>query len=318
MPSSTLDVLLERYEVVSRRNRTAVERFAVVAQAFQQAGVRFLLLKGADVLTRLYGVHGARPLSDVDLLVHGKDLPVIHELLMSLGLAPQIDGNPSYRSADDGLALDLVTGLWYLDESALAQLWARAITRALPSLSITCLSTEDLLIHLTAYAVVHRGHLSPAFAQDVRLLVEKEAPDWDVIVSRAQAYGLAVPLRYGLAYVHARFPGTPIPGHVFPALAPACRRERRLAWLFQRLVTAAPIPEIGHLLVPLTLPNGRTLAWLIRTCFPPSEFLSYRYGTGARPMAWITRSRRLVHLAASGLVLAGRLVRRLLVAGKVV
>ena len=87
MPSSTLDDLLEAYTQVSIRNRAILEEFALIAQRFRQQGIACIVLKGADVLSRLYGVRGARPLSDVDLLVHESDLPTIdRELRRALGL----------------------------------------------------------------------------------------------------------------------------------------------------------------------------------------------------------------------------------------
>ncbi|MEO7859309.1 MAG: hypothetical protein ABIU05_02510, partial [Nitrospirales bacterium] len=85
----------------------------------------------------------------------------------------QIDGNPAYRSSQSTLSLDLVTNLWYLDEEGLAALWARAQTRPLGQLTVKHLGSNDLLLYLIAYSVVHRGHLSPSFFTDLRLLIEK-------------------------------------------------------------------------------------------------------------------------------------------------
>lgn len=312
MPSSTLDDLLERYSLVSTGNRSVLERFTRVAQQFQQAGIPFLLLKGADVISRLYGVRGSRPISDVDLLVHETDLPAIDALLTQLGFSPQIDGNPSYVSPGQGLSLDLVTTLWYLDKQGLADLWARAITRPFPPLTLACLATEDLFIHLTAYAVIHRGQVSAAFSQDLRLLIEKEPPDWPMIVTRAQQYGLKVPLYYGLTHVHTLFPRLMIPEYICSQLAPASRRERVLAWVLCKLVTTEPLPELGHLLMFLTQPRGKTLAWLARTLCPSSTFLSYRYGAASLVTPWKTRLMRLYDLVIAGLTLSGRLIRRLM------
>ncbi len=120
MPSSTLDDLLDRYAYVSASNKTLLEGFARVAQLFQQNHIPFVLLKGADVLSRLYGVRGIRPLSDVDLLVREEDVPAIDRLLLPSGFVSQIDGNPAYFSPTLRLSLDLVTRLWYLDDQQLA------------------------------------------------------------------------------------------------------------------------------------------------------------------------------------------------------
>lgn len=61
MPSSILDDLLEAYTQVSIRNRAILEEFTLIAERFRQQGIEFIVLKGADILSRLYGVRGARP-----------------------------------------------------------------------------------------------------------------------------------------------------------------------------------------------------------------------------------------------------------------
>ncbi len=311
MPSSTLDDLLEAYCRVSATNKAVLGHFMLVAQQFQHEGIEFLLLKGADVISRLYGVRGSRPISDVDLLVHDADLPVIDQLLTSLGFIQQIDGNPSYASSELGLSLDLVTTLWYLDEQDLADVWSRAITRPFPPNTIACLATEDLLIHLTAYAVIHRGQVSAAFSQDLRLLIEKESPNWSMIVTRAQQYGLMVPLYHGLTHVRTIFPSVAIPDDVLLQLAPMNWHERVLARLLRKLVTTEPLPELGHLLLLLTQPCGKKRAWLAHTLWPSHSFLSYRYGLAGRTMPWRTKLLRVCSLAVAALTLSGRVLRRL-------
>ena len=310
MPSSTLDDLLERYSLVSAGNRAILGQFTLIARHFQQQGIAFLVLKGADVISRLYGVRGARPISDVDLLVHDRDLPAIDRLLVGLGFVQQIDGNPSYASPERGLSLDLVTTLWYLDERGQADVWSRAITRPCPPVTISCLGTDDLLMHLTAYAVVHRGQVSAAFSQDLKLLIDKESPDWPALITGAKQHGLTVPVYHGLNHIRTIFPSVRIPDAALSSLAPSNWHEHVLAWLLRKLVTTEPLPEVGHLLLFLTRPRGRKLAWLGQTLCPSSAFLSYRYGRRGYTMPWKTRLLRVYGLAMAVLALGGRLFRR--------
>jgi hypothetical protein len=311
MTSSTLDDLCEAYGLVSAANQAALERFAHLATQFHATGIECLVLKGADVVSRLYGVRGARPMSDVDLLVHQGDLPAIDRLLTGLGFARQIDGNPAYVSPDHRLSLDLTTTIWYLDQQEVTDIWSRAITRPLLGTQITGLATEDLLIHLVAYAVVHRGHLAAPFAQDLRLLIEKESPDWPTVVSRSRQYGLAVPLAHGLGHVRRSHPAVGIPDAVFRDLAPGTWRERMLAWLLRKAVTRAPLPEVGHLLLCLTQRPGKRSTWLRQTLWPSRVFLSYRYGLNGLGAPVKTRILRLCHLTGAALLLGGRLIGRL-------
>ena len=310
MPSSTLDDLLEAYTRVGVRNRAILDEFALIAQQFHQHEIPFIVLKGADVISRLYGVRGARPLSDVDLLVHESDLPTIDRELRHLGFTQQIDGNPAYTSAEGTLSLDLITTLWYLDQQELDSVWKRAQVRPVDATTISCLDTADLLIYLTAYSVIHRGHLSTSFVHDMKLLIEKEAPDWPVIVARTRQAKLYVPLFHGLSHVMKIFPALPIPDNVLEMLGPTKRHEQMLAWLLRKLVTKEPLPEVGHLLLFLTQPNSNKIGWLKQRLFPSATFLSYRYGPAGQLLPWKTRLTRFYHLTIAALDLIRRVIHR--------
>ncbi len=311
MPSSTLDDLADAYTQVSLINKRLLDEYELAGLAFQRQGIECILLKGADLLSRLYGVRGTRPLSDVDLLVHAQDLPAIHRLLIEIGFAQQIDGNPAYCSSHCTLSLDLVSDLWYLDEEGLAALWARARTRPLGQLTVKQLGSNDLLLYLTAYAVVHRGHLSPSFFTDLRLLIEKEPLHWPTLVEEANRRHLKIPLYHGLRQLAWLTSSIGIPATVIRQLAPSTMAEHILEFLFRRLVTTQPLPELGHFLLWITQPPGRRLAWLRRTLFPSSLFLAYRYGDESVKRPWQTKITRWWQLARAGNILIGRMLIRL-------
>ncbi|MBS0182004.1 MAG: nucleotidyltransferase family protein [Nitrospira sp.] len=312
MPSSTLNDLVDAYTQVGTRNQAILEAFVLIVKRFQQQGIAFIVLKGADVISRLYGVRGARPISDVDLLVHESDLPAIDRLLRDFGFTQQIDGNPSYASSERDLSLDLITTIWYLDRQRLADVWSRAMTRPFGATTICCLDTADLLIYLTAYTVIHRGHLSVSFVHDMKLLIEKEPPDWPAVIARIQQARLRAPLHHGLNHVRKIFPSIAIPDTVRELLAPLNRNEHMLAWFFRKLVTTEPLPEIGHLLLFMTQPGLTKISWLAQRLYPSSVFLSYRYGSTERTRPWRIILLRWYHLAKAGLTLSGPVLRRLI------
>jgi hypothetical protein len=288
-----------------------LHRFASVAESFHREEIRFVVLKGADVITRLYGIHGTRPLADVDLLIDGADLRRIDRILLAQEFVRQIDGNPSYAASDRSLSLDLITDLWYLDEGGLAELWSRTATRPFLSSSARCLAPEDLLIHLTAYAVVHRGHLSSTFTEDLGLLLKQEPLDWPAVVSRVRSAQLEIPILHGLAHVRARRPAVAIPEHVFRDLAPVSWPQAAMARFVRRLVTDRPLPNAGHLLLFLTARRGTKFSWLRSKLCPSPEFLAYRYGDAPLRKPWRVRAGRWLHLCTSGFGLAVAMVRRL-------
>jgi len=313
MPSSTLDDLADAYTQVSLLNKRLLDECEIVGLAFQRQGIECILLKGADLLSRLYGMRGTRPLSDVDLLVHAQDLPAIHRLLMKTGFAQQIDGNPAYVSSQSTLALDLVSELWYLDEEGLAALWARARSRPLGQLIVKQLASDDLLLYLVAYTVVHRGHFAPSFFTDLRLLIEKESFHWPTIVEEATRRHLKIPLSHGLRQLILSNATIRIPSAILKQLAPSTQSERVLNFLFQRLVTTRPLPELGHFLLWITQPPGYRFAWLRCTLFPSSRFLAYRYGEESATRPWQTRITRWWQLARASSILIARMLIRLVI-----
>jgi hypothetical protein len=177
-------------------------------------------------------------------------------------------------------------------------------------LTVKQLASDDLLLYLTAYAVVHRGQLGPSFFTDLRLLIEKEPLHWPTIVEEASRCHLKIPLYHGLRRLARSNPSIGIPATMIRQLAPSTMTEHILEFLFRRLVTTQPLPELGHFLLWITQPPGHKLAWLHRTIFPPSLFLTYRYGSESMARPWHTRIARWWQLAkASSLLLARMLIR---------
>src|SRR5438132_9839943 len=183
MTRSSADQLIEAYAQVGSVNVYLLKRLESVLAQFHEHGIEVMLLKGADLIPRVYGVMGLRRRTDVDLLVHQTDLQDIDRILTDSGYQPSIDGNPAYEDPERTFSLDLATGLWYLDETS--GIWQRAVSRKLGTVPIKGMGASDLLIYLTTYIVVHRGFLSRSFAQDLELLVRKEAMNWAFILEEA-------------------------------------------------------------------------------------------------------------------------------------
>jgi putative nucleotidyltransferase-like protein len=298
------------YSRVSSADKLKFEKLSAVLGEMQKERIDCILLKGADLIPRLYGVLGVRPLGDADLLVHESDLPAIDRLLTRSGYRPIIDGNPAYMDPDNILALDITTKVWYVDEPDV--IWQRAVQRQFHGISVKGLGSDDLLIYLIAYSVVHRGYLSAAFLRDMCLLVEKERLDWAFIVEEASRRHVRTPLYHGLSYVSRRA-GVPVPDHILSRLAPSRTIERLSYFFFQKLVTDKPVAELGHLLLFLTRPGWvQKVRWLSGALFPPPAFLTYRYGDrwNAHPLA--TRLSRPFALMSQAVRLSLRILRRLL------
>ena len=315
MKTTDIERYITDYSRISSGNKLNFEKLRVVLKRMHKAGIDCILLKGADLIFRLYGVLGVRPLGDdADLMVHESDLPAIDHLLTQSGYRPRIDGNPAYVDPGKTLALDIITKVWYVDKQEV--IWQRALQRDFEGIPVKGLGRNDLLVYLTAYNVVHRGYLSASFARDIAFLVEKEDMDWDFVVEEASRCHLKIPLYHGLSFVLTRYAGVPIPDHVLRRLAPATLSERLWYWFFQKLVTDKPVAGLGHLLLFLTQPGLKKWRWLRDAFFPSPAFLSYRYGDRWNTHPLVTRLCRPFSLMFQVVTLITRIVR-LLISGRV-
>ena len=312
--TAELERYLTDYSSIISGNKIRFEKLRAVLSQMQKEGIDCILLRGADLIPRLYGALGVRALGDADLLVHESDLPAIDCLLTHLGYRSLIDGNPAYMDPDNTLALDIITKVWYVDDQTV--IWQRAVQRDFDGIPVKGMGGSDLLIYMTAYGVVHRGCLAKPFGRDIALVVEKEDVDWDFVVDEASRRHLKIPLYHGLSFVVTTCAGVPIPDLVLKRLAPSTLSERRGYRFFKKLVTDKQVAELGHLLLFLTQPRLKKWRWL-RDAFSPSPaFLKYRYGDkwNAHPLA--TRLSRPFSLLFQATRLFIRIVR-LLITGRV-
>ncbi len=309
MSISTLDELVEAYARVSSLNDQALNRFVDVGAQFHQHGIDFLVLKGADLLSRLYLARGVRPMTDVDLLVYQSDLTSIDHLLTKAGFTRELDGNPAYRSPDGSLLLDITVDIWYLDHAGLTGIWNRAIPRVINRLTVRCMHTDDLVLYLTAYAVIHRGACTSQFAKDLILIAQLEPVDWESVANEAVHRNLKVPVYHGFVSALLMQPHGAIPDEVLARLSPSTYGERWLLHFLRIVVTDKPVYGLGHVLLLLTRPTGSKFRWLYQAVFPSATFLRYRYGQLSTSHPIRIRVTRILSLGVKTAGLAWQLTR---------
>ena len=66
-------------------NQMTVESIVPVLDAFDRAGIRVMLLKGAALTERSYWDYGLRPMEDCDLMVPSEQVSQAVEMLRQLG-----------------------------------------------------------------------------------------------------------------------------------------------------------------------------------------------------------------------------------------
>jgi len=121
--------------VTAARNMMLGQVAEECLRALASAGVRTIVLKGLDYETRLYGMAGARPTADVDLLVPGEKRRAAFAVLDRLGFEPRAAApgfdDPDYHEVAwtrRGVEVDLHMALAPLARCRIdyAAIWAEA------------------------------------------------------------------------------------------------------------------------------------------------------------------------------------------------
>jgi Uncharacterised nucleotidyltransferase len=73
------------YRLAWYRNETAQVRLLSILRALHRAGIPTMVLKGAALIASYYPRPGLRPMSDIDVAVHGRDVAAAVSCLESLG-----------------------------------------------------------------------------------------------------------------------------------------------------------------------------------------------------------------------------------------
>ncbi len=149
-----------RHHRIFAHGARTLEVLENLGEAFAQAGLRAIVLKGASLLAGPYRQHlGRRPVSDLDLLVRRSELPAVAEVLSGLGLRPL-----ATRWRGDGIEIDLHTDLVRSElighrRTAYGfserQVWGSSVPCPIGGQALLVLAPELQISHLAVHAVKH-------------------------------------------------------------------------------------------------------------------------------------------------------------------
>ena len=206
-------------------------------EALDRAGVPVLVLKGCALVGDILDMD-ERPASDVDLLVRRRDWRALDSALKRLGAVPHAHAprvlkqrlyharsyvTPRGRVVDAHVAL-ADPWRWRVDVEGC---FRRAAPFSLAGRRAYRLCAEDLLLHLAMNQAKDDYYVDRKAARDAEAVVERLAPSWEDIVSRAKSWGATVALYLTLEHARRRR-NVPVPGWVMDALSPAPWRLRSL------------------------------------------------------------------------------------------
>ena len=200
---------------------------AQLLEAFDEAGITALPIKGPMLALQVHGDITMRQVKDLDLLVGPGQLDRAIDLLRSRGYRPVDDGFDRlsaqrwevYRAAFHELALvhadgsvvvelhwNLVGRLWPV---TLEELAGRSARVRMAGRDIAVLGPVDLLLHLLVHGSSHAWRRLSWLAELGRLIPRTSDETWREVAGVAAGAGIERPLRQGLLLSRRLF-GTPI------------------------------------------------------------------------------------------------------------
>jgi hypothetical protein len=209
------------YYATARRNALAVRQLEEALCCLDAAGVPVIVLKGAALAQAVYGNVALRPMADLDLLVHERDVPAALDALARVGYErPGAELRPGYLSTycnqvtvtkvgGGGRPIEvhwhLIGYLYYQRAIGMDWFWQTARPFRVGDTVGRMLGHEAQVLHLCGHLLQHGA------GEEARLLwlhdlaeviaCYGERIDWDLVLERARAYDLVLPVRYALARV---------------------------------------------------------------------------------------------------------------------
>jgi len=215
------------------RNERLLRHSEAALSSLSDAGIDWLLLKGAGVVPLVYDDWSRRPMNDLDVLVHSRDVTRARRALQRAGwhsVYPTerrtedvlcVVHSCAFRNAE-GLELDLHAHalIQCCDDRFDAELWTLSQPVELPwGTGHTPCATDHLLLaaaHGRASELFNRV-VSLQWAADAMLILARGPVDFDRLLRLAHQWRLTQPLAHSLRYLAARL-DAPIPAAVIAEL----------------------------------------------------------------------------------------------------
>jgi hypothetical protein len=305
VPPEFEQALRRSYRDNGARNAMLMAALSEAVAALAAEAIPVIVLKGPDLAGRVYLDIGARPMLDLDLLVHAEQAEAATRVLEAIGFErshPELSPGALFawenelhllRSDDVDIAIELH---WAWLDSPLHQrsmpvdwIWASAVPAPELHESAAVLGPEALLLHLCAHLALHHGSDNPSSDPELPwrwcldivglLHVLGDRLDWDLVIARARESELVLPLQRVMEQVASGWHG-PLPPEVLDrirGLQPS-DAELRLAKAQRPQASAAQRLWRDLLLLP-GLSSRLRFAWL--NVFPSPEYMRQRYGSEA-------------------------------------
>lgn len=277
-------------EVMARlgrlRAKVRADNMLLLARAEQsldllrEAGVKPVLMKGLDLLHRLYDRFDERTLDDVDLLVRQSDLRRALEALQAAGWEPPPEPRRTHyvRSSHHlplrspgPVTVDFEVHWNLAQESRFTVdvdgIFARCVPIELAGRAASRMEDHDLVAHLLLHHFTHYFDRRLKWLVDLQRISAQPAFRWSDVVARIRSWGATAAAGFALLHLH-RLSADLIPGEALRGLPVAGWRRALAAPLRSRhpleLYRGTRRRPVQLYLAALMLERPRQLpAWLL-------------------------------------------------------
>lgn len=318
IPASYLAKLRAHYETNARKNLLLSRMLVEVQEVLQRAGVPSLAWKGATLAACAYCDLAHREFSDIDLLVHRRDILAAKEILSSAGFRPALEltaaQERSYLRIDNELpfhrgthenVLELqwrIVPHFYAVDFDLERQFERAVLTRIGDAEYRTLCPEDLLLTLCVHGAKHEwARLS--WICDVAWLLRSQNLDWSHIQHEAEMVGVERILLVTLALTR-HFYGGSLPRFAQAEIADSLEVQRLTLQIADRIVHQRALdissPEYFLLMCRLRERWRDRIRVVQRLLFTP--------GPGEWATVSLPRALSPMYLAVRGIRLSGKII----------
>ncbi len=233
VPPDFMKMLKSSYIDTLANNILVVKELKEVLSSLADLNVDVIILKGLTLAETVYPDIALRPFSDVDILIHEKDIKRAQKKLAELSYEPLFGYTPEFTEQfyyeiayanKSGFLLDLHWNLFRLPYSRYIDMdsfWENSRRLSLDDMEFSIFAPEDLLIYLCL-------HFSKHFANEIFRLIwlvdiseiihrYNTTLDWEYITEKALQYKVRSSIRYALNITRDFF-DVYIPSSVFERL----------------------------------------------------------------------------------------------------
>jgi hypothetical protein len=294
VPRRVQQALYDDYRYEVRRSLFLRHELGAVLGLLSGTGVEAILLKGAALVQVVYADWAARPMRDLDLLVHSEQLPAAAEALRCAGYSQDVEPRQGMALAYEneiafskpGVATDYLELHWSLFDSPyyqrrlpLSWFWETAVSAKQGDFSGMVLGPEAQILHLSGHLAFHHAREATLlWLHDVSMVIRhyKAVLDWDLLLDRAQDCNLVLPLQSVLKWVSEEMEA-PVPAATLTrlrSLTASADETKVFSWhtAGERTIAQRIWSDLAH------LPGWtQRLRYMWLKLFPSSDYMLTRY-----------------------------------------